>query len=1047
MHLSFTNNNNFVVKADSVIYENKYGRLEVFPSTSRGLILQRQWANLTWCYPDNTLSVAFSFNDSLSYGRIFRWNGTHYNPVNTNHVEYSGKHYYLPPDFNVVQNVSQLFYWEYSIPMGSSGKWDLYAKLASDSWATAHSTQRLIHLDPWWNSSTFFHRVDYKISSDYISTTLTNFPVLVNISSSIAAKCDGGDSIRFVDSTNTSEFGYEIEQWDAVNDRYFVWVNVTSVSNSVSTYFNMYYNNSNVNSYSRPWAVWDSDYIVVHHMSNLSDELQDSTSNNYHSVDWGTPIFRHVESNNKGYCVKLEGNEFFVMDNNIFDDSTSITVESYVKFDVYDGDYRYIFDLLDDLRLQTYYHDTNDAIQFVTYDGSYHYLDIESNPSNTDDFQHFITIWGNEASVYWKGVYLDGVLVNSINNEDTQTTDSGHNIIGAGGIGNGDDSLVGKIDEMRFSKSNRSASYCVASFHTINETIGFMTCSVEDTFSGDILEPSSFWANTSSASQINLEWIIGTNITHTYIERYTSASWSRGTGTMIYNNTGTSYSDTGRTGGIIYYYQAWGYNSTLNNFSNAYIATNNFTSPNNPTDAIGILVTETSLNISWTLGTVGVDNTAVIRKSGSYPTGPTDGTEIYNSTGTYYVDTGFATGMYYRLYSYNSMLNRFSTGVNAPYGSLSINVYDENTSEAITYWDIFISNADGSQTYENLSNNNTLVIDTADLPTGDDVNIIINASWYDSKLFVMDIAVDTAYILDAYLSETNATNLYVFYVQNEYDDPIDDATVRIRRYIDDSVGYQNVSLLKTDANGMCNVFLVPSVIYHIEISKSGYVTEVDSDFRPDPNQYGIYYPIIYQLQFERGEPDILIPSDIIHFNATINNTGVITVWYVDSNSRTTNTQIRIYQYYNKTLTWNYTDSRTGDNSFSFTDTGYNISMMHKLVLYLNHTDLGFVILTFFIEPIRTLTLPSTIEGYWDDVFGDFELGWVNTIFLFMPCMFFLIVFGGHHAGLGILSSGMYLGFTTYFLNLSNADVLLTVASLLSIVGFFLIILKKGRDAI
>jgi len=381
------------------------------------------------------------------------------------------------------------------------------------------------------------------------------------------------------------------------------------------------------------------------------------------------------------------------------------------------------------------------------------------------------------------------------------------------------------------------------------------------------------------------------------------------------------------------------------------------------------------------------------------------------------------------------------------WGGLVINVYDENTSNAIDYWDVFISNADGTQTYESLNNTNALFINTSVLPYGDDTNIIINVTGYDSKLFIRDLELNHYYILDAYLSESAGTNLYVFYVVNEYDDPIEGCTVHIKRYINDSEGYQNVSILQTDANGQFNLFMVPSVIYLIEISKTGFVTEIDSDYIPDPDNYGIYYPTTYQLQFERGEPDILIPSDIIHFNATINSTGVISVWYVDSNSRTTNTQIRIYQYYNKTLTWNHTDSRTGSNSFSFTSTGYNISMMHKLVLYLNHSDLGFVILTFFIEPIRTLTLPSTIEGYWDDVFGDFELGWVNTIFLFMPCMFFLIVFGGHHAGLGILSSGMYLGFTTYFLNLSNADVLLTVASLLSIVGFFLIILKKGRDAI
>jgi len=1042
MHFSF-NLNDTIVKAGEVVFENEYGKLVVYPATSRELLWQHQLCNLTWYKPDNTIDVAFRFDDALSGGRVQYWNNDKWDTVSFNYQTYNNKHYYVHTGFNVKQDTTYRFRWWY-VPYNTSGKWDLLAKLSSDTIQEALSSGRYILLDPWWNSS-WLHRVDYKISSDYVSSTLTNFPVLVNISSSIAAKCDGGDSIRFLDSANVTEFAYEIESWNTTTNRYFVWVNVTSVSSSVSTYFNMYYNNSAASDNQNANGVWDSDYYFVTHCADGSGNLDDKTSKHNNATVQGDPTYEQVLGSNVGYSIDFDGaGDYYILVDALVSTAESVTVEAYVKIDDYSSSF-YVCDLLDDMYYMIRYILTDDELFFSTYDNPYHNMGIDDKPSYVDDFRHIVTIWDTTGNG-WKGAYLNGTLVNSTSGEDTNSN-TVNNILGAAGAGDGSDAMDGQLDEFRVSRANRSSSYCVASYHSINETPGFISCSVEDTYSGEILEPSSFWANTSSASQIDLAWVVGVNSTHTYIERYSSAGWSRGVGTEIYNDTGTIYSDTGRSRGVIYYYQAWGYNSTSNNYSNAAASANNLTSPNNPTNAIGTLVTETSLNVSWTTGTIGVDNTTVVRKSGGYPTSPSDGTEIYNNSNNYYVDTGFATGMYYRLYSYNITVNQFSTGVNAPYGSLSVNVYDENTSSAIVNWSIFISNEDGSQTYESLTNNNTLVVDTANLPVGDNINIIINATDYDSKLFIMDIETDTAYILDAYLSETSATNLYVFYVQNEYDDPIDSATVRIKRYINDSEGYQNVSILLTDANGQFNVYLIPSVIYLIEISKTGYITEVDSDYRPDPNNFGVYYPIIYQLQFERGEPDIIIPSDIIHFNATINASGVITVWYVDSNSRTINTQIRIYQYYNKTLSWNYTDNRVGDDSFSFTSSGYNISMMHKLVLYLNHSDLGSVVLSFFIDPIRTLTLPSTIEGYWDDVFGDFELGWVNTIFLFVPCMFLLIVFGGHHAGLGILSSGMYLGFTTYFLNLSNAVALVSIASMLCIVGFFLIIVKKGRDAI
>jgi len=384
--------------------------------------------------------------------------------------------------------------------------------------------------------------------------------------------------------------------------------------------------------------------------------------------------------------------------------------------------------------------------------------------------------------------------------------------------------------------------------------------------------------------------------------------------------------------------------------------------------------------------------------------------------------------------------------------SLIINVYDENTSDAISGWDVFISNSDATQTYESLNNNNPVVIITSDIPFGTNSMIHINATNYDSRIYYMDLVATESTTLDAYLSQSNDTNLYVIYVVNEFDDAVEDATVHIKKYINDSEGYQSVSTLLTDANGRINIHLIPNELYLLEISKTGYETEI-STLIPDPDYHGPYYPTTFRLLFSREEPDLITPTDGITFNATINTSGVIQVWYDDFYSATIDTSINIYEYHDATLIWNHTDDRTNQNTFTFTNTSYNTSRTHKLILYVNRTDYGFAKMSFFLYPLRTTTDESTIEDYFDNVFGDFELGWVKTFFLFVPCMIFLIAFGASHAGLGILVSGLYLGFSTLYLTISDVvtiageSMFIMLAAMLIIVGFLVIVIKKGRSVI
>jgi len=110
---------------------------------------------------------------------------------------------------------------------------------------------------------------------------------------------------------------------------------------------------------------------------------------------------------------------------------------------------------------------------------------------------------------------------------------------------------------------------------------GFNSTSNELTFLTKPNTTTNFTAYTNSSTRIYLTWVKGTGANNTYIERNASGQtiWTRGTGTMIYNNTGTQYEDTGLHEGITYYYQAWSYTTwgTLSQWSDLNISEYNTT--------------------------------------------------------------------------------------------------------------------------------------------------------------------------------------------------------------------------------------------------------------------------------------------------------------------------------------------------------------------------------------------------------------------------------------------------------------------------------------
>ena len=553
---------NWVIDGDTVSWENQYGRLEVTPHTSKNIIRQIQYCNITWKYPDNNIDVAFRFDDELTgYKNIWMWQnishdvtvpdygdinanytinnitsftvltGTpeyvdygdntsnHYyngtttndsyiigfdsfdwlNPWHTNatfyyvyygqtgsHIEqqywfdwnskksafqhtiYNDKHYYYVTDLSIIQDKTYSFKWQYNTPVNTNGKWDLMAKLSSDTIQEALQSDRYIMIDPWWESDWDYYKQITIDSIDQVDATLTNFPILVNITDSdLASKAlDNGSDIAFTLIDNSTQLNHEIESFDGGTGALVAWVNVTSLSHDSDLVINMYYGNVGASNQQNPTGTWDSNYIRVYHMDDLttstiddSTETSDGTKLSANNplkysdgiVDDGQDfssdyiIFGGIEDIPPDYTV-----EFWASPDNIADSNGAIfiTVPPYFAFGFY-----------------------------VTADEII--IGNSAFRKGFDDISAYLT---NDVWNYWTGVvdasndmdlYRDGKLmvlddvVNYFSSfdydrmgcRDSSATD-GTNTLSR--------YLDGKLDEVRISDILRSADWINTCYNTVN---------------------------------------------------------------------------------------------------------------------------------------------------------------------------------------------------------------------------------------------------------------------------------------------------------------------------------------------------------------------------------------------------------------------------------------------------------------------------------------------------------------------------------------------------------------------------------------------------
>jgi len=183
----------------------------------------------------------------------------------------------------------------------------------------------------WWNCSWSYCK---RIAIDHtkVQSDQTDFPVLLYRSSdsdlATYAQSDG-DDIAFVNEHNSTQHEHEIEEYNSATGELVAWVKVPSLSSTEDTILYMYYGNPNCGSQQNITETWNSNYIMVQHLSESAGTIYDSTSYDNDGTNSGASPNSSAKIDG-GY--DFDGNDQINSGaNNSLNTTSQITLEGWVK--------------------------------------------------------------------------------------------------------------------------------------------------------------------------------------------------------------------------------------------------------------------------------------------------------------------------------------------------------------------------------------------------------------------------------------------------------------------------------------------------------------------------------------------------------------------------------------------------------------------------------------------------------------------------------------------------------------------------------------------
>ncbi|MBA7467459.1 hypothetical protein ES707_02677 [subsurface metagenome] len=444
--------------------------------------------------------------------------------------------------------------------------------------------------DNWWSEGgSWSYRKKLVFDNSDQTENLTDFPVMVKltptrINYSDVGNADGTD-LRFIDSDNSTELKYHIEEWNSSGDS-IIWVKVPQIDGSSNIDFiYMYYGNSGASDVQDSSGTFSNNYVAVWHMDESSwsgtpDEVKDATQYTNDGQAFGNATTTDTAKLNGGGILDGTGDYVDVQNHSSLQLTTEFTFAMWIYRETDSGTHERLLaksdaDSPDDTD-RDYYLDIQsidvvivgstqlgDASAYLSgnaiiYTGTWYYIVAMKNST--------------EYIIYVNGAFdASGVTGGTIGDARQSTMPLNIGRLGQAGTWYYD--FDGIIDEVRISTGTRSADWVAAQYESMNDTFINVGSKVEsDTTAPEAITNLSGLTWTSEG-EVKLTWsapgddgwnnpIYGGKYGVKW-STYSSFDWGGADNFNLEWSTSTSPGNseskviTGLDGGTTYYFRIW----------------------------------------------------------------------------------------------------------------------------------------------------------------------------------------------------------------------------------------------------------------------------------------------------------------------------------------------------------------------------------------------------------------------------------------------------------------------------------------------------------